>query len=338
MACPHRRFGILYDFLSLSPYSAHRLAAASITPSDVYNSGFTLRFPRVVRGGIREDKGPEECDDLRTVVALFEQRQGRLAISQSDQTSGSPSQRSSRKRGSSSQSQNSAEPSNRGLLLADFEAHGLSNEPVVSYVLKEWEICVLPQQDSWFKVRASICYSSLLSILSPTTWAMCILDCMRQMVDEYNSKAKLESLAHRLGARVTQTPRPGFTRVIIAAAFEQKRVQNLVQADCDIARPEWLVECARRAEDRESDSLCPPPLLPRWMLHTSRATRSALAGKVDSWGDHFTDPVRGSDLLQLFASMDTQVAHALYCATKEDSDASDDESGEPSAKRRRVGT
>jgi DNA ligase-1 len=40
-----------------------------IQRSDRHASGFSLRFPRIIR--IRDDKTPDACDTLETVEALF---------------------------------------------------------------------------------------------------------------------------------------------------------------------------------------------------------------------------------------------------------------------------
>jgi DNA ligase-1 len=46
--------------------------------SDRHESGYALRFPRIVR--IRTDKPPEEADTLETVREIFEKQKGEPSI------------------------------------------------------------------------------------------------------------------------------------------------------------------------------------------------------------------------------------------------------------------
>jgi len=55
--------------VSLTPFLVVEVAYEEIQKSSKYESGFALRFPRLVR--VREDRGPEEADSLERVMELM---------------------------------------------------------------------------------------------------------------------------------------------------------------------------------------------------------------------------------------------------------------------------
>ncbi|NUQ76087.1 MAG: hypothetical protein HUU21_21310 [Polyangiaceae bacterium] len=59
----------------VEPRLVIEVAFNNVTRSDRHESGYALRFPRIVR--VRWDKPAEEIDSLETVRAIFE-RQSRL--------------------------------------------------------------------------------------------------------------------------------------------------------------------------------------------------------------------------------------------------------------------
>ncbi len=60
--------------IKLKPMIVVEVAYEEIQKSPHYNSGYALRFPRVVR--IRYDKGPEDADSLERIEKLYQQQTG----------------------------------------------------------------------------------------------------------------------------------------------------------------------------------------------------------------------------------------------------------------------
>jgi DNA ligase-1 len=54
----------------VEPKAVIEVAFNAVMRSDRHNSGFALRFPRIVR--LRPDKTPEQVDTLDRVVEIFE--------------------------------------------------------------------------------------------------------------------------------------------------------------------------------------------------------------------------------------------------------------------------
>jgi DNA ligase-1 len=54
----------------VQPVVVLEVAFDGVQPSARHESGYALRFPRIVR--VRDDKGPEQADRLETVAALFQ--------------------------------------------------------------------------------------------------------------------------------------------------------------------------------------------------------------------------------------------------------------------------
>jgi DNA ligase 1 len=56
----------------VAPLTVLEVAFNNVMRSQRYESGFALRFPRIVR--IRSDKSPGEIDTLATLAAIFEKQ------------------------------------------------------------------------------------------------------------------------------------------------------------------------------------------------------------------------------------------------------------------------
>jgi DNA ligase-1 len=68
-------------YRTVAPEIVVEIAFDRIMRSDRHNSGFALRFPRIVR--IRDDKTPGEIDEMATVERLFEaQATGRILLAE----------------------------------------------------------------------------------------------------------------------------------------------------------------------------------------------------------------------------------------------------------------
>jgi DNA ligase-1 len=61
---------------SVKPEVVIEVAFDSIQKSDRHDSGFALRFPRIKR--IRDDKGPDQIDDLAKVARVFNSQKVKL--------------------------------------------------------------------------------------------------------------------------------------------------------------------------------------------------------------------------------------------------------------------
>lgn len=59
-----------------------QVKAAEIVPSDIYNAGYTLRFPRVVK--VRDDKSWPDCTSLQEVLNMTSNTGGKLAKRQTN--------------------------------------------------------------------------------------------------------------------------------------------------------------------------------------------------------------------------------------------------------------
>jgi DNA ligase-1 len=64
--------------IPVEPKIVLEVAFDIIQPSDLHASGFSLRFPRIVR--IRDDKPPEEIDTLERVNAIYEEMLAREGV------------------------------------------------------------------------------------------------------------------------------------------------------------------------------------------------------------------------------------------------------------------
>jgi DNA ligase-1 len=56
--------------IELAPEQVVEVAYEEIQRSPHYDSGFALRFPRLIR--LRDDKGPEDADTILRVFEIFE--------------------------------------------------------------------------------------------------------------------------------------------------------------------------------------------------------------------------------------------------------------------------
>jgi len=63
--------------VKIKPKIIIEVAYEEIQKSPTYNSGFALRFPRLVR--LRFDKGPEEADDLNRIKKIYSMQKGKIS-------------------------------------------------------------------------------------------------------------------------------------------------------------------------------------------------------------------------------------------------------------------
>jgi DNA ligase-1 len=61
--------------VEVQPVIVFELAFEEIQKSPSYESGYALRFPRVIR--VRDDRGPDDITELEEVRVAFEHQRGR---------------------------------------------------------------------------------------------------------------------------------------------------------------------------------------------------------------------------------------------------------------------
>jgi DNA ligase-1 len=71
----HRRAKARSHEIPVEPKVVLEVAFDVVAQSDLHESGFSLRFPRIVR--IRDDKSPEEIDTLGRVAEIYREMLGR---------------------------------------------------------------------------------------------------------------------------------------------------------------------------------------------------------------------------------------------------------------------
>jgi len=57
---------------TIEPQAVLEVAFNAVMRSDRHESGFALRFPRILR--LRDDKSPDEIDTLETVKQIYERQ------------------------------------------------------------------------------------------------------------------------------------------------------------------------------------------------------------------------------------------------------------------------
>lgn len=253
--------------------------AAEIIPSEDYEIGHTLRFPRAVVP-IREDKDwSDACteQELRTFV-----REGRSQLTSrrvkpkievrsegEDTDDGARGSRPS-KRGRIVDFGLVRAPVRRGRswgVLEGFRAADTALVPVASQLLKGAEVFVLNG-------------------------------------DAQYSKADLEAYVVRHGGRTVQNYIRGRTSLVVAAAIGDLRARNLVKtAQVDIVSYNYLFQC-----ENDGQML---PLQPRFLLSISPSTRERFAAAFDRWGDPFYEDISPATLRAILDTIQKEAAAAV---------------------------
>lgn len=230
--------------------------AAEIVPSEEYEFGHTLRFPRAVKA-FRDDKEWSDANtdkDLREFLvegarnALTGRRVKAKVEVQSegedtDEGAGSPKKPAARPRVLRKRSFG---------VLEGFRPADTAQVPVASELLKGAEVFVVNG-------------------------------------DAQYSKADLEAYVVRHGGRHVQNFLRGRTSLVVAASLSDLRIQNLAKtAQVDIVLYTYLFECETAGKML--------PLKPRHMLATSPETKAQLSYAFDQWGDAFYEEVSASAL------------------------------------------
>merc|ERR1719265_3005589 len=243
--------------------------AAEIIPSDDYELGHTLRFPRAVVP-IREDKDWSDASteaDLRDFLrggrgALTSRRvrpkvEVRSEGEDTDPGDGSRPTPSKKRRSSGATGAVARTHFRRGPsfgVLADFRETDTSHVPVASKLLRGAEIFVING-------------------------------------DSQYSKADLEAYIVKYGGRTMQNYIKDRTSLVVAAHMEDIRARNLAKtAKVDIAQYEYLFQCESAGRIL--------PLKPLYLLSKSPETEERFASAFDEFGDAFYEEVTPESLRQ----------------------------------------
>jgi len=232
--------------------------AAEIVPSEEYEFGHTLRFPRAVKP-FRDDKEWSDANtdkDLREflVEGARNALTGRRVKAKVEvQSEGEDTDEGA---GSPKKSVASARPRvlrKRSFgVLEGFRPADTAQVPVASELLKGAEVFVVNG-------------------------------------DAQYSKADLEAYVVRHGGRHVQNFLRGRTSLVVAASLSDLRTQNLAKtARVDIVLYTYLFECETAGKML--------PLKPRHMLATSPETKAQLSYAFDQWGDAFYEEVSAASL------------------------------------------
>mmetsp|Transcript_55269 Transcript_55269/g.103840 ORF Transcript_55269/g.103840 Transcript_55269/m.103840 type:complete len:885 (-) Transcript_55269:112-2766(-) len=234
--------------------------AAEIIPSEDYELGHTLRFPRAVVP-IREDKDWSDANteaDLRDFLrggrGALTSRRVRTKVEvhsegeETDPGDGRPTP--SKKRRSGGAAGPARAHFRRGPsfgVLADFRETDTSHVPVASKLLKGAEIFVINGDNQY-------------------------------------GKADLEAYIVQHGGRTMQNYIKDRTSLVVAAQMEDIRARNLAKtAKVDIAKYDYLFECV--------DAGRILPLKPVYLLATSPDTQERFASAFDVYGDAYYEEI-----------------------------------------------
>lgn len=245
--------------------------AAEIIPSDDFEFGHTLRFPRAVRP-IREDKDWNDCateNDLREFlhggrgVLTSKRMRPKVEVrSDGEETDDERAQPSKRRRsggggggapfGGQTRMAFRRKPSFG--ILDGFRETDTSNVPVASQLLRGAEI---------FVVAGDVQYT----------------------------KADLEMFVVRHGGKCMQNFIKGRTSLVIGATMDDLRTRNLAKtAHTDIAKYNYLFQCENAGRML--------PLQPSSLLSKSPETEERFAAAFDNFGDAFYEDVTLEQLKQ----------------------------------------
>jgi len=254
--------------------------AAEIIPSEDYEFGHTLRFPRAAVP-IREDKdwgdGSTEAD-----LREFLQGGGRGALTSKrmrpklevrsdgeDTDDGADAPHSSKRRRKSFGTTPIRHTFRRVRsfgVLDGFRASDTSKVPAASKLLRGAEIFVIAG-------------------------------------DKKYSKADIEAYVVQHGGKCIQNYIKGRTSLVVAASMDDLRTRNLAEtAKVDIAKYRYLFQC------ESAERML--PLRPSHLLHTSPETQTNFANAFDEHGDAYYEEVTVEQLREILDSIKPEkVAH-----------------------------
>eukprot|EP00929_Paragymnodinium_shiwhaense_P090125 TRINITY_DN50336_c0_g1_i1.p1 TRINITY_DN50336_c0_g1~~TRINITY_DN50336_c0_g1_i1.p1 ORF type:complete len:939 (-),score=205.44 TRINITY_DN50336_c0_g1_i1:140-2860(-) len=230
------------------------IRAAEIVPTDEYEFGYTLRFPRAVQP-IRADK---DWNDANTEVDLKEYvRGGRNQLTsarvkpkvevrsegeETDEEAATGSAKRRKKDGDKAIRASFRRARSYGV-LEGFREADTRNVPVATTVLKGAEVFVISG-------------------------------------DAQYCKADLEAYVVRHGGRNVQNYIKGRTSLVVAASMADLRAQNLAKtAQVDIVKYQYLFQCV--------DAGRMLPQQPRHMLSSGPELQKRFSQAFDKWGDAF---------------------------------------------------
>eukprot|EP00933_Yihiella_yeosuensis_P043101 TRINITY_DN3783_c0_g1_i1.p1 TRINITY_DN3783_c0_g1~~TRINITY_DN3783_c0_g1_i1.p1 ORF type:complete len:498 (+),score=101.24 TRINITY_DN3783_c0_g1_i1:168-1496(+) len=245
--------------------------AAELVPSEEYEFGHTLRFPRCVTP-IREDKDWNDACTEQELREFLDGGRGTLisrrvrpkvelrSDDEGDDTDdgASPSKPSSGSRRSSGARGVRAHPIRRGHsfgVLEGFRPADTGQVPVASQLLKGAEVFVLNG-------------------------------------DAQYTKADLETFVVKHGGKNVQNYLKGRTSLVVAASLSDLRSKNLAKtAQVDIISYRYLFEC--------QDAGRMVPLRPRHLLNKSPETKESFSAAFDDYGDAYYEEVAPETLKEI---------------------------------------
>lgn len=256
------------------------IRAAEIIPSDEFEFGHTLRFPRAAVP-IREDK---DWSDATTEEDLREFLQGGRGVLTSkrvrpkvevrsdgeDTDEDAAAARPSKKRKSNIGAASGRLGFHRGPsfgVLDGFRETDTSNVPVYSQILRGAEIFVVGGDSKY-------------------------------------TKADLEAYVVRHGGKCMQNYIKGRTSLVVGASMEDLRTRNLATtARIDIAKYEYLFQCETLGEIIK--------MRPTWLLNLSLESAENFAAAYDEHGDAYYEEVNVATLQEILQSMKPEKAEAV---------------------------
>ncbi|KAL6068764.1 DNA ligase, variant 2 [Balamuthia mandrillaris] len=112
------------------------------------------------------------------------------------------------------------------------------------------------------------------------------------------SKQQLETLIHEYGG--TKVQHPTASTFCVIAARETLKVKNLIQRGvCDVVHYKWLLDCVHANKE--------VPLEPKYMLFTTKETKSKFLLEIDRFGDSYTKDATEATLQEAFRQFDKEL-------------------------------
>lgn len=251
------------------------IRAAEIIPSDDYEFGHTLRFPRAVVA-MRTDKDwNDACTQAELTEFLAAGGRGQLSSrrvrgkvevrsegeEESDADFASPAKKKRRNKGAGAAgaSRSAFWRAHSGGVLEGFQEADTTHVPVASRLLEGAEIFVVNG-------------------------------------DAEHTKADLEAYVVRHGGRNVQNYIRGRTSLVIAASMNGLRARNLAQtAQVDIVAYTYMFQCENAGKML--------PLRPCHLLHQSPEMKERLSGAFDRFGDAYFEEATVVSLRDVLAGI-----------------------------------
>ncbi|EGG24891.1 DNA ligase IV [Cavenderia fasciculata] len=251
-----------------------QIKAAQILPTEKYRTGYTLRFPRVIK--IRDDKPWDECLDFGAMLSLATEFEGRYA--KRKYTMGDDGDGDGGGGGGGRKTKRKKKTNPDGTPIAS-TAKGKKKTTLLSIFQDTDTSHILPSNNIFMGVE------------------FCVIngDSRTSLVA---SKARLETLIVENGGTKVQYPSPATTKYVVSSR-EVVKIQNLIHdGHFDIVHYQWLLDCIQEGKVL--------PLSPKYMIYTTNKTKQLLLQDIDRFGDSFTQDTTVDELLDSFNQITKQ--------------------------------